>query len=698
MAVHSAVEQACKALGVTCSCDDSLGRGRFGEVFKAVNNESGEVHALKICLDEPNDPRVLLYLKSEIDLQRKINHKNIVRMYNALLTDKFAAMEMELCQMNLSQLMKTCGVVIKKGGDFIPDLIVMPEEALRPLARDILRGLAAIHKMGVFHRDIKPENILVALDKYGIFSAKISDFGLAKPINESTFSQVGTLSYMAPEMYEFSSETGGAVYDARCDIWSLGVTLYIMLSGVPPVIERDSPSTELPKNIQFSDCCRQFISGMLMRDPKLRFSSKDALHHPFAMPKVRVTQLVKPDSSVGVVGSKIQEIELGDIAFNNEVKKSSLEAVMKQIPVSSIKWSVTREDVLNALGFTDCKDLLVFTNGGKVIKENSVIEYSDDDDLDLVVISKKDAFPRIDPAVVAAGNDAVMKQAAKMKADADGVDFLVKELKERIAFCDLLARPNMLIDHLQRVISMDALIKELNDLQQKITSKAPAFPTVAVAEERRDYKVPESVAAESEAIESLKKELRGICITVNDKKKLSQKTFDDEFASLKTLLNAWAGPKPCSCIQHAIDAKNAILDDARSNISVLLRIVDYIEILRSALEMDHPQDVVPELTKIISSCPCFQLADGHKAMLHECTETDDENDPVKLLKIQLNIQQDTYTMLQSQIAELEESQKDMLEKSMKYIRQYKATIAKLQACLEQNSLASTFNSEDKLHV
>ncbi len=96
------------------------------------------------------------------------------------------------------------------------------------VALDVLSGLAAAHEAGIIHRDIKPSNLLVS-ERYGI---KITDFGLAQFEGSPTLTQqgaiVGTPAYMAPEIL-----SGGEI-DARCDLYSVGVTIYELMTGVNP--------------------------------------------------------------------------------------------------------------------------------------------------------------------------------------------------------------------------------------------------------------------------------------------------------------------------------------------------------------------------------------------------------------------------------------------------------------------------------
>ena len=92
----------------------------------------------------------------------------------------------------------------------------------------MLKGIAYCHSQGIVHRDLKPENILIDREQDNIL--KLIDFGTASKYNKKSEKMKGlkgTSYYVAPEVI-------GADYDERCDVWSLGIIMYIMLSGVPP--------------------------------------------------------------------------------------------------------------------------------------------------------------------------------------------------------------------------------------------------------------------------------------------------------------------------------------------------------------------------------------------------------------------------------------------------------------------------------
>lgn len=183
------------------------------------------------------------------------------------------------------------------------------------VVQDIASALDFLHNKGMAHRDLKPENILCEHEDR-ISPVKICDFDLGSGIKLNSDSSpistpelltpCGSAEYMAPEVVEAFSEEA-TIYDKRCDLWSLGVILYIMLSGYPPFVGRcgsdcgwemgepchacqntlfesiqegkyEFPETEWA---HISSSAKDLISKLLVRDAKLRLSAAQVLQHPW---------------------------------------------------------------------------------------------------------------------------------------------------------------------------------------------------------------------------------------------------------------------------------------------------------------------------------------------------------------------------------------------------------------------------------
>ena len=145
-------------------------------------------------------------------------------------------------------------------------------------------ALIYCHSLGVVHRDLKPENLLLDSKNLEKATIKISDFGLSRFLSEAqlTTTTCGTPGYVAPEVLQREP------YDHRCDYWSLGVVLFLMLSGTPPFYHLDHLELfELIKIGKFnfgartwdyvSDEAKTLIKGLLVVDPEQRYTTEQIL-------------------------------------------------------------------------------------------------------------------------------------------------------------------------------------------------------------------------------------------------------------------------------------------------------------------------------------------------------------------------------------------------------------------------------------
>jgi calcium-dependent protein kinase len=200
-----------------------LGQGSYGHVIRIQNIVSGQVFACK----KMNKRKITnkQRFKTEIDLLRATDHPNIIKLYDIFEDSVFIYLIMEECA----------------GGEFFDRLArrakksnMYTEKEAAKIFKQLLQAVNYLHSHGVCHRDLKPENILfstVAEDS----PIKLIDFGLSKVFdgdNNTMKGAVGTTFYMAPEVIK-------GKYNEKCDVWSCGVILYIMLCGKPPFYSQD---------------------------------------------------------------------------------------------------------------------------------------------------------------------------------------------------------------------------------------------------------------------------------------------------------------------------------------------------------------------------------------------------------------------------------------------------------------------------
>jgi serine/threonine protein kinase len=201
--------------------EERLGEGGMGVVYKAVDVNLERTVALKFLATELNrDPGLIERFQSEAKAQANLNHTNIATLYNFINVDGNWLIAMEYVDgENLEQLIQRTQV--------------LQYEYAIPLFKQALLGIGFAHRFGIVHRDIKPANIM--LNRYGI--VKVMDFGIAKALSGRKLTRtgvaVGTVAYMSPEQIRNQN------VDIRSDIYSLGITLYQMLTGHLP-FESDS--------------------------------------------------------------------------------------------------------------------------------------------------------------------------------------------------------------------------------------------------------------------------------------------------------------------------------------------------------------------------------------------------------------------------------------------------------------------------
>lgn len=197
-----------------------LGRGGMGTVFRARDRELDEEVALKILTGRGEGQAAQIdRLRHEIKLARVITHPNVVRAFDFGETEGARFLTMEYVP----------GATLREVIDATGEIQTAP--ALQ-IAKQICRGLAAVHKAGIIHGDLKPQNVMVM----GNGVAKLMDFGVARPRahqDHGGISLVGTPLYMSPE------QAKGADLDERSDIYSAGVMMYEMFTGQCPFRGKD---------------------------------------------------------------------------------------------------------------------------------------------------------------------------------------------------------------------------------------------------------------------------------------------------------------------------------------------------------------------------------------------------------------------------------------------------------------------------
>lgn len=268
-----------------------LGHGASGKVYAVTHKMTRKVYACKVVRKNSsiNDAQSM---STEIEIMKRIRHRNIVSMYELYETPKCLWIILELVD----------------GGDLHSYLASTPnynEVLAAKQFKQILQGLHYLHSLGVVHRDLKLANILLKEGGGSNSDLKIADFGLsalvrldedgydaAESSKRKNFRKLtdmwGTKEYFAPEVIEMG-------YGPQADVWALGCVLYEMLSGFQafPILSDDTDAKffsrikcakyDLSSSMwnKISLDAKDLISKLLTIDPNQRFSASEALLHPW---------------------------------------------------------------------------------------------------------------------------------------------------------------------------------------------------------------------------------------------------------------------------------------------------------------------------------------------------------------------------------------------------------------------------------
>jgi serine/threonine protein kinase len=286
--------------------ESEIARGGMAIVYRGVHTVFNELVAIKAILPELTiSPELRERFLKEAKIQRRLQHRNIVQIREFLIEQGNFYIVMEFVDG------ETLAGRLRRLGP-------MPAGDAIEVFRQMLEGLEFAHARDVIHRDIKPSNILVA--PAGV--AKITDFGIARALEGSvstcTGTALGTPAYMSPE------QVRGTKLDYRTDIYSLGVTLYEMLTGRVP-FERpkdsDSDYAVLEAHVnQAPPPPRQWFEGIpafveaailkaLEKQPKNRFQTCGEFQAALVPPEIAPTKnvVVSPPSEEERATAKLRE-------------------------------------------------------------------------------------------------------------------------------------------------------------------------------------------------------------------------------------------------------------------------------------------------------------------------------------------------------------------------------------------------------
>lgn len=256
---------------------EKIGTGSFGKVYKVIHLKTGQERALKVInkniIKYQDDEKQFL---KEIELLSQLDHPNIIKVYEYFVENNNYYVVQELC----------------KGGELYEQIYQIDsftEKSAASIIKQLFSAVYYLHSLNIVHRDLKPENIMLESTSSDDFSIKLIDFGTANYFSEDKLltQKVGTSLYIAPEVVMKK-------YNQKCDIWSCGVILFILLCGYPPFdgdtdddimdcVVKDPVLYDEPEWENISKEAIDFLKKLLTKDYKKRLSAEDCLREEWIL-------------------------------------------------------------------------------------------------------------------------------------------------------------------------------------------------------------------------------------------------------------------------------------------------------------------------------------------------------------------------------------------------------------------------------
>jgi calcium-dependent protein kinase len=321
-----------------------VGSGAFATVRKVISKTTGQLRALKIIKKQKGQDSARMYL--EVEILKKLIHPNIMQIFEFYEDKKNFYIITEFCE----------------GGELFDKIVekgYLNESEAAGVMKQLISAVNYVHTNNIVHRDLKPENILLDTKNNNII--KIIDWGTARfyERNKKMNRISGTPYYIAPEVL-FEK------YDEKCDVWSCGVIMYILLCGYPP-FNADN-DTEILNKIKIgkftfpeeewdnvSSEAKDLISKMLAYKPADRYSASECLGHKWFSENISKKNVDKTFS----------------IRCLNNMKKFHAERKLQQAALTYIvNHLVTKEDKNELLELFQQFD----KNGDGVLSKEEILE------------------------------------------------------------------------------------------------------------------------------------------------------------------------------------------------------------------------------------------------------------------------------------------------------------------------------------
>ena len=297
-----------KKIGKYSYDNDYIGKGSFSKVYIGVDENDNKYAIKKIY--KKNDIKYLNLVEKEIEIMEKLNHKNIVKLYDKIYTDKHIFLIMELCDGDLNNYIKNN---------------TLSENVIKEIMKQLIEVLKYIMDNNIVHRDLKPHNILINKD----YTLKLADFGFAKEFKETLLTDTvcGSPLYMAPEILNHHK------YNIKSDLWSVGVILYEMVMKEHPfkalniteltnVINKKKP---IFLNVDIDSECKKLIERLLIVDSTNRLEWDELYENNWIYNNNNVlSEMSEKEKLKKEINILVQKEDSFDYCFENSVTDINL--------------------------------------------------------------------------------------------------------------------------------------------------------------------------------------------------------------------------------------------------------------------------------------------------------------------------------------------------------------------------------------
>lgn len=303
---------------------NTLGSGYFGTVKLAhISDDPEKQYAVKSIDKTKLSPTQIEFLSREIDILSTVDHPNIIRYYETYTDSRYFHIVTEYLS----------------GGDLLVGMARKKrysEKNIASIINKLLSAISHIHSLGIVHRDLKPDNILFENENPDS-DVKIIDFGVSRQIfkaNDDLNSIVGTPYYVAPEVLN-------GKYDKKVDIWSIGIIMYVLMTGKPPfnakskselfnkIQTKDLPYPLKSDGSTYSPHSVNFLMLLTKKDASQRPSAKDALDDKWF-------NILKNELSSITIPAEILE-NMKKFQLPNLFQRTILKLMVKELKTSQIQ-------------------------------------------------------------------------------------------------------------------------------------------------------------------------------------------------------------------------------------------------------------------------------------------------------------------------------------------------------------------------